>query len=87
MGVPLTAAHLLWLATRAGALGLGLGDEVGDLSVGKAFDAVWVRPAEGSTLAVNLQHAVDEPDAVARLFALGTPGDVAQVWVAGSPLL
>lgn len=87
VGVPLTAAHLLWLATRAGALGLGLGDEVGDLSVGKAFDAVWVRPAEGSTLAVNLQHAVDEPDAVARVFALGTPGDVEQVWVAGSPLL
>ena len=36
-GLPLTPAHLLHLATRAGALALGLGDLVGDLSVGKIF--------------------------------------------------
>lgn len=82
-GLPLTAAHLLHLATRAGAEALGLGDTVGDLSVGKQFDAVLVRPAAGSTLEVGLRHAADDDDAVAKLFALGTPSDVAQVWVAG----
>ena len=48
-GLALTAAHLLHLATRAGADALGL-DDVGDLSVGRQFDAVWVRPPVGSTL-------------------------------------
>ena len=43
-GHPLTSTHLLHLATRAGALALGLGDQVGDLGVGRQFDAVWVRP-------------------------------------------
>ncbi len=82
-GLPLTAAHLLHLATRAGAEALGLGDTVGDLSAGRQFDAVLVRPEPGSTLEVGLRHAADDADAVAKLFALGTPGDVAQVWVAG----
>ena len=43
-GLALTPAHLLHLATSAGAAALGLADEVGDLSVGKQFDAVWLRP-------------------------------------------
>ncbi|MHA3702871.1 guanine deaminase [Jatrophihabitans sp. YIM 134969] len=85
-GVPLTPAHLLYLATAAGAAALGLADRVGDLSVGKDFDAVWLRPAEGTTLAVNLDAAHDTPDALARAFALATPADVAQTWVAGRPL-
>ena len=53
-GLPLTPVHLLYLATRAGARALGLDDRVGDFTVGKDFDAVWLRPAAGSTLAVNL---------------------------------
>lgn len=85
-GFPLTSAHLLWLATRAGALALGLGDQVGDFSVGKQFDAIWVRPAEGSTLALNLDHATDDADAVARVFAMGTTADVQRVWVAGQAI-
>ena len=43
-GLPLTPAHLLYLCTRAGAQALGLDDRVGDLRVGKEFDAVWLRP-------------------------------------------
>ena len=46
-GLPLTPAHLLYLATRAGALALGLGDQVGDFEVGRRFDAVWLRPLPG----------------------------------------
>jgi guanine deaminase len=82
-GLSLTPAHLLYLATRAGARALGLGDRVGDLAVGKDFDAVWLRPADGSTLAVNLRHARDTSDALARIFALATPADVAGVWIRG----
>ena len=82
-GLRLTPAHLLYLATRAGARALGLEDRVGDLAVGKDFDAVWLRPADGSTLAVNLRHARDTSDALARIFALATPADVAGVWVRG----
>ena len=46
-GVALTPAHLLYLATAAGAAALGLDDQVGDLGVGKLFDALWLRPPPG----------------------------------------
>jgi guanine deaminase len=83
-GMNLTPVHLLYLATRAGARALGLDDLVGDFSVGKHFDAVWLRPAAGSTLAVNLKHARDTTDALARIFSLATPADVAGVWTRGT---
>jgi len=82
-GLPLASPDLLFLATRAGALALGLGSEVGDLSVGRQFDAVWVRPRAGDPLEVGLCHALDAEDALARTFALGTPDHVAGVWVGG----
>jgi guanine deaminase len=82
-GLPLTPVHLLYLATRAGARALGLDDRVGDFAVGKDFDAVWLRPVPGSVLAVNLKHACDTTDALARIFALATPADVADVWIRG----
>jgi guanine deaminase len=85
-GLPLTAAHLLYLATRAGAQALGLDASVGDLSVGKQFDAVWLRPAPGSTLEVVLRHASDAADALAKVFALAAPADVGGVWVGGDPI-
>lgn len=81
-GVPLQPADLLHLATVAGARALGL-DRVGHLSEGMAFDAVMIRPPAGSTLAVALRHANDSADALAKLFVLGTPADVAKVWVGG----
>jgi guanine deaminase len=87
-GLCLTPVHLLYLATRAGAQALGLDDRVGDFAVGKEFDAVWLRPADqngagGSTLAVNLRHARDTTDALARIFTLATQADVAGVWLRG----
>jgi guanine deaminase len=85
-GLPLTPAHLLYLATRAGAEALDLGGQVGDLSVGRQFDAVWVRPPEGSTLDVVLGHAADADDALAKVFALGGSADVRGVWVEGDRL-
>jgi len=82
-GYPLSAAHLLYLATGAGARALGLADRVGDFGVGKQFDATWLRPHRGSTLQIILGHAVDGSDALAKIFALGTSGDVAGVWIGG----
>lgn len=83
-GVPLTAAHLLYLATGAGADALGLGGEVGDLSTGKQFDALWLSPPAGTALAVGLAHAKNPDDALSKVFALATPADVREVWVAGT---
>ena len=82
-GLPLTSAHMLYLATGAGAAALGLHDQVGDLSVGRQFDAVWVGPQPGSTLDVVLRHAADDDDALAKVFALAGPSDVRGVWIGG----
>jgi guanine deaminase len=82
-GLPLTSAHMLYLATAAGAAALDLDQQVGDLSVGKQFDAVWVAPQAGSTLDVVLRHAADADDALAKVFALAGPSDVRRVWVGG----
>jgi guanine deaminase len=82
-GLSLTPVHLLYLATRGGAVALGLDGRVGDFTPGKEFDAVWLRPDDRSTLAVNLRHARDAADALARIFALATPADVAGVWLRG----
>ncbi|ASK66305.1 guanine deaminase [Brachybacterium avium] len=85
-GITLSAADLLHLATRSGALALGLADQVGDLSVGKQFDAVRILPPQGSTLGVALHHTETASDALATLFAQGTPADIHEVWVAGQEI-
>ena len=82
-GVPLTSTHLLYLATTAGAAALGLEGQVGDLSPGKRFDALWLRPPPGSPLDVGLRYADGPEEALARAFALGVSSDVAGVWVDG----
>ena len=83
LGHQLTAAHLLHLATTAGASALGMATEVGDFSVGKRFDAQWLCPAAGTDLDVSLAHANDAEEALSRAFALGSPADVRGVWVDG----
>lgn len=85
-GYPMTATHLLHLATGAGAAALGLAAEVGDFTVGKRFDAQWICPGDGEPLAAGLAHAVDPVDALSRVFALGTSHDVRAVWVDGEQL-
>jgi guanine deaminase len=82
-GHALTGAHLLYLATAAGAAALGLRDDVGDLSPGKRFDAVLVRPPDGAPLGRMLAAAGDADDALAKVFALATSHDIATVWVDG----
>lgn len=82
-GYPLAPVHLLHLATAAGARALGLSSDVGDLSVGKRFDAQWLRPRAGTTLDIALRHAADTEDALAKVFTLGTTADVDTVWIDG----
>ena len=85
-GLPLDSAHLLHLATAAGAAALGLADQVGDFEVGKQFDAVWINPDAGSTLDVGLRHAHGPGEALAKAFAMGTSADISSVWIAGEEL-
>lgn len=82
-GFPLTSTHLLHLATAAGAEALELGDDVGDLSVGKRFDAVLIEPTAGEPLDVGITHADSDEDALAKIFAMGTSGDISRVWIDG----
>ena len=81
-GYPLTSTHLLHLATRAGASAIGL-DDVGDLSVGRQFDAILVRPRLGDPLDVCLRHAASPEEALSKIFALSGVSDLAAVWIGG----
>ena len=74
-GHMLGPAHLLWLATAAGARAIGLGDVCGDLRPGKAADFVLLRPGAGSTLAAVLDEAPDWNAALGRRVHAGPGGD------------
>ena len=82
-GVRLSPAHLLWLATRAGADALGLGDVTGDLRPGKEADFVLIRPRAGGALEATLERAESTEDALGALFALAREDSIAEVRVAG----
>ena len=54
-----TPAHLLYLATLAGAEALALGEETGDFRAGKAADFVYLRPPADSPLAAVLERRAE----------------------------
>jgi guanine deaminase len=82
-GVSLSAAHLLYLATLAGAEALALDGEVGDFVAGKAADLVLIRPADGSELAQVLQRAESLEQSLAAIFTLAGHESVREVRVEG----
>ena len=82
-GFPLTATHLLYLATRAGAVALGMEDETGDLTVGRSADFVYLRPAANSPLAAIARNAEDAERLLAAIFTLADSSMVAGTWVGG----
>jgi len=85
-GVALGPAHLLHLATAAGADALGLADEVGDLRPGRAADLVVLRPPEGSTLAAVWAASGDMSQRLAAALTLAREEAVESTWVAGEPV-
>ncbi|CAA9588707.1 MAG: Guanine deaminase [uncultured Truepera sp.] len=84
-GLPLGPAHLLYLATRAGALALGL-DDLGDFTPGRQADLVLLRPPEGGTLAEVLAQSPSAEASLGALFTLAREDSVREVFVAGEPL-
>jgi guanine deaminase len=82
-GYRLEPAHLLYLASAAGAAALGLADEIGDLSAGKSADYVIVRPPEGSTLGSVVGHADGVEAALGAVFTLAREESIAEVRVGG----
>ncbi|HEX2104832.1 MAG TPA: guanine deaminase [Solirubrobacteraceae bacterium] len=80
-------AHLLHLATRAGADALGLGDEIGDLCPGRSADFVLVRAPEDSTLAAVLRSSPSADATLGALFTLAREDAVAEVRVAGERIV
>jgi guanine deaminase len=80
----LTAAQLLYLATRAGADALGLEDTTGDFGTGKAADLVYLRPPAGSVLAEVLCGVSTLTETLAALFTLAGQESVREVRVNGA---
>jgi guanine deaminase len=82
-GEPLSPAHLLYLATQAGADALGLGDLVGDLRPGKRADLVLLRPPKGGTLHHVLAASPSPEATLGALLTLAREECVAEVRVDG----
>ena len=82
-GQMLGPAHLLYLATAAGAAALGLADVTGDLRPGKAADLVLLRPPAGSTLEAVLEESPTWEAALGAVFTLAREECVLEVRVAG----
>jgi guanine deaminase len=83
-GVLLDAGHLLYLATRAGAEALGLGDETGDFTPGKSADLVYLRAPENSPLAAVVERYDSMDHVLAALFTMGGADCIKEVRVGGT---
>src|SRR3954447_7669403 len=76
-------AHLLYLATGAGANALGLSETCGDFTPGKQADITLLRAPEGSTLEAVLEDAPSWEAALGAIFTLAREETVLEVRVAG----
>jgi guanine deaminase len=86
-GALIGPAHLLYLATMAGAEALGLEDEIGDLSPGRSADFLLLRPPADGTLGAVLRNSPSAEATLGAPFTLAREECVAEVRVAGEPLL
>lgn len=85
-GAPLDPARLLYLTTRAGAEALRMEDEIGDFTVGKSADLLYMRPPRNSPLAAVIERAETPERVLAALFTLGDSTSVREVRVEGTPI-
>ena len=85
-GYPLTATHLLYLATLAGAKALDLEQQIGDFTPGKQADFIVVKAPRGSTLEATLQHSPSADATLAALFTLAREDCVEATFVGGEKL-
>jgi guanine deaminase len=81
-GHMLGPAHLLYLATKAGADALGL-PQVGTVEAGQQADLILLRPAGDGTLAAVLEDAPDWEAALGAIFTLAREEAVLEVRVGG----
>jgi guanine deaminase len=79
----LTPAHLLYLATRAGAQALQLEHETGDFTVGKSADYIYLRAPEDSPLEAVLERAESLDRILSALFTLAGSESIVDVRVGG----
>jgi guanine deaminase len=79
----LSAAHLLYLVTRAGAEALDIEKETGDFTPGKQADLVYLRASPESPLAAALTHAEEPLSMLAKLFTMAGHESVQKTWVGG----
>ena len=82
-GQMLGPAHLLYLATAAGAKAIGLDDIAGDLTPGKQADIVLLKPPPHSTLEAVLEEAPDWSAALGAIFTLAREECVVETRVSG----
>ena len=86
-GFDLTSAHLLYLATLAGARALRLDSEIGDFTPGKQADFILIEPPPGSTLEVTLRSSPSPEAALASVFTLAREESIVGVFVGGKMVL
>jgi guanine deaminase len=81
--VTLSAAQMLYLATRAGAEALGLNDETGDFNPGKAADFVYLQPPAGGILASVVDRAQSLERVLPALVMLAGTESIREIRVEG----
>ncbi len=86
-GIKLSPAHLLYLATKAGAKALHLEDQIGDFTPGKQADFVVLRAPKGSTLERTLQGSPSMDASLGALFTLAREESVKNVFVSGEKMV
>jgi guanine deaminase len=79
----LSPAHLLYLATRAGAEVMGVSAQTGDFTPGKSADLVRLQPPEGSPLAAAVAHAESPESLLAALITQAGADSIVEVRVRG----